>query len=198
MGSYNIYYKIKRDRKVVKMFLDQIQQFFVSNNKMLDNIAVEVVVLLLIVFLIVGVVKGKGKRKFLKLKLTQIDYLSGRDFEKYLYYKLRSERYKVKLTPSSHDFGADLVLKKGTKKIIIQAKRWKDNVGISAVQEIVAAKSYYNAKYAMVITNSCFTRSAKDLANANGVILWNRYTLKKWINGKKFKQLWEETKDNVY
>ena len=91
-----------------------------------------------------------------------------------------------------------MVLKKGRKKIVIQAKRWKGNVGISAVQEVVGAKSYYKAKYAMVITNSGFTRSAKDLANVNNVILWNRHTLKQWIEGKKFKQLWEETKDSVY
>ncbi len=180
------------------MLLEQIQQMVVYDYNKMEIIGMVASLIAFVVLFLILTRKARKRRRLLRLKLTQIDNLDGFDFEEYLFYKLKKEGYSVKLTSNSHDYGADLVLKKGRKKIVIQAKRWKGNVGISAVQEVVGAKSYYKAKYAMVITNSGFTRSAKDLANVNNVILWNRHTLKQWIEGKKFKQLWEETKDSVY
>ena len=59
----------------------------------------------------------------------------------------------------------------------IQAKRWKGNVGVGAVQEIVSARAYYGCQWAMVVTNSAFTQAAQRLAAANGVTLWDRDTL---------------------
>ena len=43
--------------------------------------------------------------------------------------------------------------------------------------EVVAGKNYYKANRCIVITNNIFTKSAKDLAFANGVELWDRKTL---------------------
>ncbi len=39
------------------------------------------------------------------------------------------------LTPETGDYGADLVLSKDGRKIVVQAKRWKNVVGIEAVQQ---------------------------------------------------------------
>jgi len=44
---------------------------------------------------------------------------------------------------------------------------------VKAIQEAVAAKNYYKADNAMVITNSSFTKGAVDLAIANNVELWD-------------------------
>ncbi|WP_286181151.1 restriction endonuclease [Bacillus sp. ISL-37] len=43
--------------------------------------------------------------------------------------------YKVKPTPASNNFGADLIIE-SPLRIVIQAKRYKIKVGIKAVQEI--------------------------------------------------------------
>ena len=50
-------------------------------------------------------------------------------------------------------------------------------VGISAIQEVIASKTMYNCHVAVVLTNNYFTSSATDLANKNGVLLWDRNKL---------------------
>ena len=109
--------------------------------------------------------------------MKKVDKLSGRAFEKYLRIQFRHLGYRVKLTESSHDYGADLVVKKRGEKIVVQAKRYEKNVGIAAVQEAVGSIAYYDADRAMVVTNSGFTQSARNLARQNDVELWGRYDI---------------------
>lgn len=117
------------------------------------------------------------RRKLSRLQLEQIDRLSGLDFEYYLYYLFKKKHIHTRITSYTHDFGADLILKYHGKRIVIQAKRWNDNVGIQAVQETIGAMSYYKAKYGVVITNSFYTKSAVELAKASDIVLLNRYDL---------------------
>ena len=77
------------------------------------------------------------------------------------------------------DYGADLVATNNGVKMVIQAKRHKNKVGIKAVQEAVASKGYYNCDKAMVVTNRYFTNQAKTLASRNKVELWDRKILVK-------------------
>jgi len=53
--------------------------------------------------------------------------------------------YNVLKTPYSKDQGADLILERFEEMTVVQAKRYKGNVGNSAVQEVVASKAYYQA-----------------------------------------------------
>ena len=76
------------------------------------------------------------------------------------------------------DMGADLILERRGIRSVVQAKSYSGSVGVKAVQEVVAAKSYYKAREAFVVTNSTFTKSAIDLAEANGVSLWDGDLLK--------------------
>ena len=108
---------------------------------------------------------------YLHMKMKNIDKLNGRAFEHYLTVQFRHLGYHVTLTSYSHDYGADLVLRKWGKKIVVQAKRYERNVGIAAVQEVVGSIAYYKADRAMVVTNSNFTKSARDLAKRNEVEL---------------------------
>ena len=60
-----------------------------------------------------------------------------------------------------------------------QAKRQRKTVGIKAVQEVGAAREYYNANVARVITTSeKFSRNAVELANKMYIELWDRNHLK--------------------
>lgn len=65
------------------------------------------------------------------------------------------------------------------ERTVVQAKCWKKNVGVKAVQEVVASRAMYGAERAIVVTNSFFTRQARSLAAKNGVELWDRDELLK-------------------
>ncbi|AGB40842.1 putative endonuclease related to Holliday junction resolvase [Halobacteroides halobius DSM 5150] len=122
-----------------------------------------------------------------RITMVDIDKMTGLEFEKFLGVLFSKQGYQAEVTQASNDQGADLLIKRSSKlfwrknKTVIQAKRYKNNVGNSAVQEVVAAKAHYNCKSAMVITNSKFTAAAKKLAISNKVKLWDRDKLKQEV-----------------
>lgn len=103
--------------------------------------------------------------------IAEIDQMDGVKFEQYLGYLFRSQGYKAEVTQAVGDYGADLVLTKENRRIVVQAKRYKKNVGLKAVQEVQSAKAHYRANEAWVITNSHYTDQARKLARSNGVRL---------------------------
>jgi restriction endonuclease Mrr len=113
-----------------------------------------------------------------KKSLSKIDVMTGKDFEDFIALCCQKIGYEVSTTKISSDFGADLIIQKRGIKTVIQVKRWQQNVGIKAVQEVAAARSHYSAERAMVITNSYFTSNAKKLADSNNVLLWDRNKLR--------------------
>jgi restriction system protein len=119
------------------------------------------------------------KQRLAKSGVGEIDKMDGKTFEKYLKVLFEKLGYKVERTKYIGDYGADLVATNKGVKTVIQAKRYKNKVGIKAVQEAVASKGYYNCDKAMVVTNSYFTNQAKTLASRNKVELWDRKILVK-------------------
>jgi len=131
-------------------------------------------ILVLLIFVIHNLIE---KQKLVKLGISDIDKLDGKMFEKYLEVLFEKLGYKVEGTRYIGDYGADLIIQKDNVKTVVQAKRYKGKVGVRAIQEAVAAKGYYNCDKAMVITNSHYTHQAEELADRNGVELWNRKDL---------------------
>jgi restriction system protein len=121
------------------------------------------------------------KQKLARSGIVDIDKMDGKTFEKYLKVFFEKLGYKVERTKYIGDYGADLVAINNGVKTVIQAKRYKNRVGIKAVQEAVASKGYYNCDKAMVVTNSYFTNQAKTLASRNKVELWDRKILVKHL-----------------
>jgi restriction system protein len=121
-----------------------------------------------------GVAWVVEERRLARSGISEIDQMDGLTFERRLLHLFSSRGYQVELTRARGDFGADLVLEKNGERTVVQAKRWKKNVGVKAIQEAVAAKPMYRCDHAMVVTNRHFTEQAKQLANANGVRLWSR------------------------
>lgn len=104
-------------------------------------------------------------------------YKTGEDYEKYVAGRLASGGYmNISLTPTSNDYGADVICEKDGVKYCVQCKMYSNPVGVSAVQEIVTAKAHYQCERAMVITNNVFTAQAKKLASENAVILVDNFT----------------------
>jgi restriction system protein len=116
-------------------------------------------------------------RRLSRSGIAEIDGMDGRTFEVFLSILFRRLGYSVEVTRYRGDYGADLVVKKGGRKIAVQAKRWKKRVGLKAVQEAVAAKAIYGCEGALVVANRDFTQQARRLARANKVELWDREAL---------------------
>lgn len=132
---------------------------------------------LIFVFLWTIYNKGKKKSSFLIAKMNDIDLMDGVQFEKFLALLFQLRGYKVLPTKTSGDFGADLILKKSGRCIIVQAKRYSKPVGLKAVQEVNSAIKVYKAHEAWVVTNNEFTKSAITLARVNDVRLIGRKEL---------------------
>ena len=124
----------------------------------------------------------KHYKALLKADMPYIDKMDGRQFEVYLQILFRHLGYHPEVTKQSGDFGADLIMEKD-EKIVVQAKRYgyKNRVSLSAVQEVYGAKAYYRANQAWVVTNSYFTKQAKELAAACDVKLIDREDLQALI-----------------
>lgn len=135
-----------------------------------------VFITLAVLFLLVRLFKPRKRRS-----LQEIDVMTGHEFEVYLGELFKRHGYKTKVTSASGDYGADLILHKDGQKIVVQAKRYKNSVGIRAVQEIIPAIAYYKADVAWVVTNSYLTKQAQNLADANEVVVIDREELIKWL-----------------
>lgn len=142
-----------------------------------------ILIVFVAVFLIFAVACTLNKAyRYKKANFSQIDRMTGKEFENYLVFLFRKLGYEVRHTGRFGDYGGDLVVKKDGVKTLVQAKRSKYPVRQKAVQEAVAAKGVYGCTKAMVVTNNLFTGHAQNLAKANGVELWGRERLAKSIN----------------
>ena len=137
-------------------------------------------ILILIVGVIVSVfyLRHRDKKKSIEallfFKIEQIDSLSGIAFEELMQMVFVALGYSVKTTPTSGDQGADLILSKNNMKISVQAKRYSNNIGNSAVQQVHSSINFYGTNEGWVVSTSEFTNSAKELARKTGVKLYNR------------------------
>lgn len=99
--------------------------------------------------------------------------MDGLGFEMYCADLLRAEGYKkVEVTRASGDQGVDVLATKDGEKYAIQCKYYSNPVSNAAVQQVLAGALYYGCDKAVVMTNSTFTKSARELAEKTGVILW--------------------------
>jgi len=109
--------------------------------------------------------------------------MDGYEFEKYAANLLAKNGFqKVEVTKCSSDFGVDIIAFKDDIKYAIQCKRYSSSVGIKAVQEVIGSKAMNNCHVAVVLTNNYFTKSAKELAQKNNVLLWDKDKLNELIH----------------
>lgn len=110
--------------------------------------------------------------------LTDIDLMTGLEFEAFCGKLFEKLGYLIQFTPSSGDQGIDLIANKNFQTIGIQVKRYSKKVTNTAIQEVAAGIKHYSLQKGLVITNNYFTDSAIELAASNNVILWDRDILK--------------------
>ncbi len=120
-------------------------------------------------------------RRYGQQQAAELCRLSGTEFEEYLAGLFQQLGYRVELTTTSGDYGADLLLSKQGQRIAVQAKCYSGSVGVSAVQEALAGMAYYQCQSAWVVTTGNFTPNAIELAKKSNARLVESTELGKWI-----------------
>lgn len=108
------------------------------------------------------------------MKLTPIEY------EQFCLSLLKLEGWTARPTPVTGDQGADIVCDFAETRAVIQCKKYSQPVGNKAVQEVIAARVYYEANLAVVVSNAPYTTSAKVLAKKAMVELMHDSQLREW------------------
>lgn len=144
---------------------------------------------LAVAYIVYGIVIRIARRRRLSRSgINDIDRFGGKTFEEYLEVLFKRLGYGVERTKFLGDYGGDLVLRKDGVRTVVQAKRWTKSVGVKAVQEVVAAKGYYDCAKCMVVSNSRYTKQAQELARKNKVELWDRDMLIRQLNATGTKE----------
>ncbi len=116
------------------------------------------------------------------LSLSSVDHMEGHDFEYWCAKLLKRNGFEqVAVTKGSGDQGVDVLALKDGVQYAIQCKCYSSDVGNTSIQEVHAGKAFYHCQVAVVMTNRYFTAGAKTLAQATGVLLWDRAKLQELI-----------------
>ncbi len=83
---------------------------------------------------------------------SKLDSLDGASFEVAIKNLYEAFGYKATITKASGDYGVDIIAKRDTETLAIQAKRYSSPVGIKAIQEISSGSRFYKATQGIVIT----------------------------------------------
>jgi SNF2 family DNA or RNA helicase/HJR/Mrr/RecB family endonuclease len=132
----------------------------------------------------------KTDSKSTRLNITDLDRLNPNLFEASIAALYKKQGFEIYLTPYSNDKGVDVVVMKNGANYLIQAKQTKSLVGNEAVQEICAAKKYYEDRFKeqfnlLTISNSNYSSSALILAKSNDIKLYNRNELESMVNANE-------------
>lgn len=118
---------------------------------------------------------SKQNTEYDRFSFDAIDYMEGHDFESLCAELLIKNGYRnVEVTQGSGDQGIDVIAYKDGIKFGTQCKCYSSDIGNKAVQEAFAGKAHYKCHIGIVLTNRYFTKSAIELADSSGIVLWNR------------------------
>ena len=118
--------------------------------------------------------------KYVTSDMEAIDQMSGVEFEEFVAAQLRTRGWSVIRTPSTGDYGVDLIAKKHSTCMAVQCKRLARAVGVAAVQQVVSGARHHGCNQAVVVTNQAFTKAARQLATTHRCRLVGREQLHIW------------------
>jgi hypothetical protein len=134
-------------------------------------------------FAIVEAIRSKAradmtKEEHFQVDMDRIDYvlrdsesleqLSPRDFESTVLALLQKLGFDAEQMPPTHDGGYDILIKdpRTSALTVVEVKKYQRNgmVGVAQVCQLLGAMTVSNASSAILITNSQFSASARDMA----------------------------------
>lgn len=95
----------------------------------------------------------------------------GVQFEEKVADLYRKLGYRVSFTPSSGDYGVDLIAESNNMRIGIQCKNHGGNIGVDAVMQANSGALYYDCKNSVVAAPVGFTKRAYEMAGKLNVEL---------------------------
>jgi restriction system protein len=98
---------------------------------------------------------------------------NGYDFEEWVADALIKFGWSAETTSGSGDQGLDVIAKKDGRTLGVQCKLYNAAVGNKAVQEAHSGKIYYGVDAVCVLSNTSYTKSARELAIATEVKLFS-------------------------
>ena len=114
---------------------------------------------------------NKLSAEYLDEESSYDDLFTPLEFELFCANMLSELGWNARATKGSGDQGVDVIAEKEDLKLVLQCKKYSSPVGNKAVQEIYAGQKHELADFAAVVTNSTYTKSAKQLASTCGVFL---------------------------
>ena len=99
------------------------------------------------------------------------DSMDGIEYEHYCADILRKSGWDAIVSKASGDQGVDIFASNQRLSVAIQCKKYSNPVGNKAVQEVTSGATFQNADHAVVVSNSSYTTSARQLAAKSGVLL---------------------------
>jgi restriction system protein len=124
-------------------------------------------------------------------RAASFETMTGTDFEYYCAKLLLFNGFeRVSTTSITGDQGVDLVAEKEGLKFAIQCKCYNDTLGNTPVQEVYLGKAIYDCDVAVVMTNSTFTKGAKEAAEKVNVKLWDIHVISEMRDAVP-NQVWE-------
>lgn len=139
--------------------------------------------------LLVLLARGLWRRRFRRRlarrafpPMSVVDRMNDKNFEHLCADLLTVNGFcDVEVTGKAGDQGVDIIARRGVRRYAVQCKRYSGKVDNGAVQEVYTGARIYGRDTAAVITNSTFTRGAKEAARKCGVKLWDRETMQKMM-----------------
>jgi HJR/Mrr/RecB family endonuclease len=134
------------------------------------------------VFVLLTLAKQRQTRQGLReLSLDHVDTMTGIEFERYVGAALEQRGFTaIRYTKARNDDGIDITAKLGKTRYAVQAKRYAGKVGKEHIFPVTSARDALGFDEAMVITNSSFTRGAKEYAAKSRCQLVERDELARW------------------
>ena len=135
-----------------------------------------------------GVLTLKRKILFTSTKdIEDFRAMSWREFETLVGEIYRRQGYDVQETGGGGaDGGIDLVLRKGSEKVLVQCKQWRTyQVGVKIVREMYGLMVAEQADRVIIVSVGTYTKDATDFARGKPIELKNGKALVKLITDVK-------------
>jgi hypothetical protein len=101
--------------------------------------------------------------------LSRMALVDPLEFERRCAEEMQLSGWIAQFTKSTGDQGADVVADKKGIKVVLQGKLYSKTVGNKAVKEMLAEKTHLSANFAAVVSNSSYTRSAKEWCSPDAI-----------------------------
>jgi restriction system protein len=116
--------------------------------------------------------------------------MSWREFEQLVGQAFRQRGYQVSESGGNGpDGGIDLVLRKGSEKLLVQCKQWRaTTVGVEIVRELYGLIAAEGAIGGYVVTADRYSRDASEFAQGRNIQLIDGATLHGWLQQARTQQ----------